>query len=91
MTHCEFLFKAEPTAPEEPESSAPEGVEFFEDSQLSTRSKAIAMKTKEIEQVRVRSSPVRPCSSHTFIEFLDCVGLTRWGAEVAVEKIFNLN
>ncbi|XP_040834838.1 periphilin-1 isoform X7 [Ochotona curzoniae] len=43
--------KAEPTAPEEPESSAPEGVEFFEDSQLSTRSKAIAMKTKEIEQV----------------------------------------
>ncbi|XP_040834841.1 periphilin-1 isoform X9 [Ochotona curzoniae] len=44
-------YEAEPTAPEEPESSAPEGVEFFEDSQLSTRSKAIAMKTKEIEQV----------------------------------------
>ncbi|XP_058512110.1 periphilin-1 isoform X3 [Ochotona princeps] len=46
--------KVEPTAPlfteqpEEPESSAPKGVE---DSQLSTRSKAIAMKTKEIEQV----------------------------------------
>ncbi|XP_058512109.1 periphilin-1 isoform X2 [Ochotona princeps] len=47
-------YEVEPTAPlfteqpEEPESSAPKGVE---DSQLSTRSKAIAMKTKEIEQV----------------------------------------
>lgn len=37
--------------PEAPESSAPQGVEFFEFSQLSARSKAIAMKTREIEQV----------------------------------------
>ncbi|XP_058530406.1 periphilin-1-like isoform X2 [Ochotona princeps] len=37
--------------PEAPESSAPQGVEFFEDSQLSTRSKAIATKTREIEEV----------------------------------------
>ncbi|KAM6215563.1 periphilin-1 isoform 3-T3 [Rhynchocyon petersi] len=37
--------------PEEPESNANEGVEVFEDSQLTSRSKAIASKTKEIEQV----------------------------------------
>ncbi|XP_023411175.1 periphilin-1 isoform X6 [Loxodonta africana] len=49
--------KAESTAslfidqPEEPESNATDGVELFEDSQLTNRSKAIASKTKEIEQV----------------------------------------
>ncbi|XP_077026727.1 periphilin-1 isoform X6 [Tamandua tetradactyla] len=37
--------------PEEPESNAPDGIELFEDSQLTSRSKAIASKTKEIEQV----------------------------------------
>ncbi|XP_054552265.1 periphilin-1 isoform X3 [Talpa occidentalis] len=37
--------------PEEPESNATDGIELFEDSQLTTRSKAIASKTKEIEQV----------------------------------------
>uniref|UniRef100_A0A5F9CVN9 Periphilin 1 n=1 Tax=Oryctolagus cuniculus TaxID=9986 RepID=A0A5F9CVN9_RABIT len=50
-------YEAESTAPlfvehpEEPESSTAAGVELFEDSQLTTRSKAIANKTKEIEQV----------------------------------------
>ncbi|XP_062051075.1 periphilin-1 isoform X8 [Lepus europaeus] len=50
-------YEAESTAPlfiehpEEPESSTTAGVELFEDSQLTTRSKAIATKTKEIEQV----------------------------------------
>ncbi|XP_012589599.1 PREDICTED: periphilin-1 isoform X3 [Condylura cristata] len=37
--------------PEEPESNAADGIELFEDSQLTSRSKAIASKTKEIEQV----------------------------------------
>ncbi|XP_054997160.1 periphilin-1 isoform X2 [Sorex araneus] len=37
--------------PEEPDSNAADGIELFEDSQLSIRSKAIASKTKEIEQV----------------------------------------
>ncbi|XP_025785932.1 periphilin-1 isoform X2 [Puma concolor] len=37
--------------PEEPESNATDGMELFEDSQLTSRSKAIASKTKEIEQV----------------------------------------
>ncbi|XP_058163818.1 periphilin-1 isoform X13 [Dasypus novemcinctus] len=37
--------------PEEPESNAKDGIELFEDSQLTSRSKAIASKTKEIEQV----------------------------------------
>ncbi|XP_054447196.1 periphilin-1 isoform X4 [Pteronotus mesoamericanus] len=37
--------------PEEPESNATDGIELFEDSQLNSRSKAIASKTKEIEQV----------------------------------------
>ncbi|XP_073862734.1 periphilin-1 isoform X19 [Macaca fascicularis] len=37
--------------PEEPESNTMHGIELFEDSQLTTRSKAIASKTKEIEQV----------------------------------------
>ncbi|XP_032349176.1 periphilin-1 isoform X2 [Camelus ferus] len=37
--------------PEEPESNATDGIELFEDSQLTSRSKAIASKTKEIEQV----------------------------------------
>ncbi|XP_073939270.1 periphilin-1 isoform X15 [Castor canadensis] len=36
---------------EEPESNATDGTELFEDSQLTSRSKAIASKTKEIEQV----------------------------------------
>ncbi|XP_045143211.1 periphilin-1 isoform X10 [Echinops telfairi] len=36
--------------PEEPESNAADGIELFEDSQLTSRSKAIASKTKEIEQ-----------------------------------------
>ncbi|XP_003405771.2 periphilin-1 isoform X3 [Loxodonta africana] len=50
-------YEAESTAslfidqPEEPESNATDGVELFEDSQLTNRSKAIASKTKEIEQV----------------------------------------
>ncbi|XP_021560455.1 periphilin-1 isoform X6 [Neomonachus schauinslandi] len=39
--------------PEEPESNATDGIELFEDSQLNSRSKAIASKTKEIEQVRI--------------------------------------
>nr|XP_012321074.2 periphilin-1 isoform X9 [Aotus nancymaae] len=37
--------------PEEPESNTADGIELFEDSQLTSRSKAIASKTKEIEQV----------------------------------------
>ncbi|XP_038294408.1 periphilin-1 isoform X12 [Canis lupus familiaris] len=37
--------------PEEPESNVTDGIELFEDSQLTSRSKAIASKTKEIEQV----------------------------------------
>ncbi|XP_068416163.1 periphilin-1 isoform X3 [Eschrichtius robustus] len=37
--------------PEEPEPHATDGIELFEDSQLTSRSKAIASKTKEIEQV----------------------------------------
>eukprot|EP00073_Rattus_norvegicus_P025970 XP_006242295.1 PREDICTED: periphilin-1 isoform X4 [Rattus norvegicus] len=36
---------------EEPESNTTDGTEMYEDSQLSSRSKAIASKTKEIEQV----------------------------------------
>ncbi|XP_077870993.1 periphilin-1 isoform X7 [Ictidomys tridecemlineatus] len=50
-------FEAESTAPlfidhpEEPESNTTDGTELFEDSQLTSRSKAIASKTKEIEQV----------------------------------------
>lgn len=50
-------FEAGSTAPlfidqtEEPESNTAEGTEMYEDSQLSSRSKAIASKTKEIEQV----------------------------------------
>ncbi|XP_038294412.1 periphilin-1 isoform X14 [Canis lupus familiaris] len=36
--------------PEEPESNVTDGIELFEDSQLTSRSKAIASKTKEIEQ-----------------------------------------
>ncbi|XP_051030817.1 periphilin-1-like [Phodopus roborovskii] len=36
---------------EEPESNTPDGTELYEDSQLSRRSKAIASKTKEIEEV----------------------------------------
>ncbi|KAM9671778.1 periphilin-1 isoform 7-T13 [Trichechus inunguis] len=50
-------YEAESTAslfinqPEEPESNATDGIELFEDSQLTSRSKAIASKTKEIEQV----------------------------------------
>uniref|UniRef100_A0A8D1MXJ6 Periphilin 1 n=1 Tax=Sus scrofa TaxID=9823 RepID=A0A8D1MXJ6_PIG len=37
--------------PEEPESNATDGIELFEGNQLTSRSKAIASKTKEIEQV----------------------------------------
>ncbi|XP_044611524.2 periphilin-1 isoform X7 [Equus asinus] len=50
-------YEAGSTAPlfidqtEEPESNATDGIELFEDSQLTSRSKAIASKTKEIEQV----------------------------------------
>ncbi|EDL04280.1 periphilin 1, isoform CRA_e, partial [Mus musculus] len=50
-------FEAGSTAPlfidqtEEPESNTVDGTELYEDSQLSNRSKAIASKTKEIEQV----------------------------------------
>ncbi|XP_036157130.1 periphilin-1 isoform X2 [Myotis myotis] len=50
-------YEAGSTAPlfidqsEEPESNAADGIELFEDSQLNSRSKAIASKTKEIEQV----------------------------------------
>ncbi|XP_057557040.1 periphilin-1 isoform X1 [Hippopotamus amphibius kiboko] len=50
-------YEAGPTAPlfidqpEEPESNATDGIDLFEDSQLTSRSKAIASKTKEIEQV----------------------------------------
>ncbi|KAF6121185.1 periphilin 1 [Phyllostomus discolor] len=50
-------YEAGPTAPlfidqaEEPESNTADGIELFEDSQLNSRSKAIASKTKEIEQV----------------------------------------
>ncbi|XP_029425054.1 periphilin-1 isoform X5 [Nannospalax galili] len=36
---------------EEPESNTADGPELFEDSQLDSRSKAIASKTKEIEQI----------------------------------------
>ncbi|KAL0612287.1 Periodic tryptophan protein 1-like protein, partial [Plecturocebus cupreus] len=36
--------------PEEPESNTADGIELFEDSQLTSRSKAIASKTEEIEQ-----------------------------------------
>lgn len=41
---------------EEPETNTADGTELYEDSQLSSRSKAIASKTKEIEQVRMQSS-----------------------------------
>ncbi|XP_021520444.1 periphilin-1 isoform X9 [Meriones unguiculatus] len=50
-------FEVEATAPlfidqtEEPESNTTDGTELYEDSQLNSRSKAIALKTKEIEQV----------------------------------------
>ncbi|XP_031209290.1 periphilin-1 isoform X5 [Mastomys coucha] len=50
-------FEAGSTAPlfidqmEEPESNTADGPEMYEDSQISSRSKAIASKTKEIEQV----------------------------------------
>ncbi|XP_032982379.1 periphilin-1-like [Rhinolophus ferrumequinum] len=50
-------YEAGPTAPlfidqpEEPESNATDDIELFEDSQLNSCSKAIASKTKEIEQV----------------------------------------
>ncbi|XP_021038501.1 periphilin-1 isoform X2 [Mus caroli] len=50
-------FEAGSTAPlfidqtEEPESNTIDATELYEDSQLSNRSKAIASKTKEIEQV----------------------------------------
>ncbi|XP_036311007.1 periphilin-1 isoform X7 [Pipistrellus kuhlii] len=50
-------YEAGSTAPlfidqsEEPEPNAADGIELFEDSQLNSRSKAIASKTKEIEQV----------------------------------------
>ncbi|KAL1767635.1 periphilin-1 isoform X1 [Sigmodon hispidus] len=50
-------FEAGSTAPlfmdqtEEPESNTTDGTELYEDCQLSSRSKAIASKTKEIEQV----------------------------------------
>ncbi|KAM6153456.1 periphilin-1 isoform 3-T4 [Erethizon dorsatum] len=50
-------FQAGPTTPlfieqpEEPETNAADTTELFEDSQLSSRSKAIASKTKEIEQI----------------------------------------
>ncbi|KAK2496129.1 hypothetical protein MC885_001980 [Smutsia gigantea] len=53
-------YEAGPTAPlfrdhpEEPEANATEGLGLFEDSQLTGRSRAIALKTKEIEQVRIR-------------------------------------
>ncbi|XP_023579308.1 periphilin-1 isoform X5 [Octodon degus] len=40
-----------PEQPEEPETSAADSTELFEDSQLSSRTKAIALKTKEIEQI----------------------------------------
>ncbi|ELW48705.1 Periphilin-1 [Tupaia chinensis] len=36
--------------PEEPESNATDGIELFEDGQLTNRSKAIGLKTKEREQ-----------------------------------------
>ncbi|XP_051045664.1 periphilin-1 isoform X2 [Phodopus roborovskii] len=36
---------------EEPESNTTDGTELYEDNQISSRSKAIASKTKEIEQV----------------------------------------
>lgn len=55
-----FFLKAGSTAPlfidqaEEPEPNAADGIELFEDSQLNSRSKAIASKTKEIEQVRIQ-------------------------------------
>ncbi|XP_055482805.1 periphilin-1 isoform X2 [Psammomys obesus] len=49
-------FEVEATAPlfidqTEPESNTTDGTELYEDSQLNSRSKAIALKTKEIEQV----------------------------------------
>ncbi|KAM8981284.1 periphilin-1 isoform X2 [Sarcophilus harrisii] len=37
--------------PEEPETNATDSIELFEDNQVTSRSKAIASKTKEIEQV----------------------------------------
>ncbi|KAF3826329.1 hypothetical protein GH733_006443 [Mirounga leonina] len=45
--------------PEEPESNATDGIELFEDSQLNSRSKAIASKTKEIEQIGLNISNLR--------------------------------
>lgn len=56
---------------EEPESNTTDGTELYEDSQLSSRSKAIASKTKEIEQVRMQSSDRHAlglcCSAHVSI------------------------
>ncbi|XP_051817683.1 periphilin-1 isoform X4 [Antechinus flavipes] len=37
--------------PEEPETNATDSIDLFEDNQVTSRSKAIASKTKEIEQV----------------------------------------
>ncbi|XP_013361120.1 PREDICTED: periphilin-1 isoform X2 [Chinchilla lanigera] len=57
ITSSSKAAKAGPTTPlfieqpEEPETNATNSTELFEDSQLSSRSKAIALKTKEIEQV----------------------------------------
>eukprot|EP00070_Physeter_catodon_P040347 XP_028347241.1 periphilin-1 isoform X3 [Physeter catodon] len=46
--------------PEEPEPNATDGIELFEDSQLTSRSKAIASKTKEIEQKVIICKGERP-------------------------------
>lgn len=66
---------------EEPESNTTDGTELYEDSQLSSRSKAIASKTKEIEQVRMQSSgrhrswfvPLCMCKYLHWINILVCL------------------
>lgn len=66
---------------EEPESNTTDGTELYEDSQLSSRSKAIASKTKEIEQVRMQSSdrhsswfvPLCMCKYSHWINILVCL------------------
>lgn len=57
LIYCLVFFKAGSSAPlyieptEEGEANLMDSTELYEDSQLLSRSKAIAAKTKEIEQV----------------------------------------
>ncbi|XP_054941654.1 periphilin-1 isoform X3 [Physeter macrocephalus] len=59
--------------PEEPEPNATDGIELFEDSQLTSRSKAIASKTKEIEQKVIICKGERPSLLSSYLVYRqDC-------------------